>query len=103
MTQHDWYANNLDSSWRQITNTDLFRMACQVVLEEASSVRTPPQSSEVNALQNQFREGIFSAIRSLRALGIPKSGPREVLPKPWERKMEAEEALPAGPKPPDKQ
>lgn len=102
MTQSDWYANNLDTTWRQIVATDIFKIACQVVLEEASSVRTPPQSSEVNALQNQFREGMFSAIRSLRALAVPKPGPKEPLSKPWERKMEVEAELPAGPIPPDK-
>lgn len=100
MNQHEWYANGFDSTWRDMVNTEIFKLACQVVLEEASSVRTPPQSAEVNALQNQFREGMFSSIRSLRALAISKGEPKNQLSKPWERKME-EETLPPGPKPPE--
>jgi hypothetical protein len=75
---------------------EIFQLACSVVLEEASSVRTPPNSTEVNALQNQFREGMFSAIRSLRALAQARPEPPEKLKKPWERDHD-EEKLPPGP------
>ena len=96
MTHHEWYSRNLDGPWRQFVVQEIFQQACSVVLEEASSVRTPPNSTETNALQNQFREGMFSAIRSLRALAQPRPEPPEKLKKPWERERK-EEDLPPGP------
>jgi hypothetical protein len=99
VTQHEWYARSLDGAWRQFVNQEIFQIACSVVLEEASSVRTPPNSTELNALQNQFREGMFSAIRSLRMLAQARTEPMEQLSKPWDRKRKEEEDLPSGPKP----
>ena len=96
MTHEEWYARNLDTAWRQIVQSDIFQLACSVVMEEASAVRTAPNSTEVNALQNQFREGMFSTIRTFRFLARPKPEPRETLSKPWERERE-EEKLPPGP------
>jgi len=102
LNQHEWYARSLDSHWRQVVSQEIFHVACNVILEEASSVRTAPASTEVNALQNQFREGIFSAIRSLRMLAQPRpEGPQRPLHKPWEREKEEEEELPPGPKRPE--
>jgi hypothetical protein len=96
MTHEEWYARQLDAEWRQLASTPIFQQACEVVIEEASAVRTASSSVEVNALQNSFREGIFSAIRTLRYLARPKAPPREQLRKPWERVVE-EEQLPPGP------
>jgi hypothetical protein len=97
LNQQEWYTRGLDAAWRQFSNQDIFQLACNVVLEEASSVRTQPVSIEVNAMQNQFREGIFSAVRSLRALAQARpEGPIKKLHKPWEREEEKEE-LPPGP------
>jgi hypothetical protein len=96
VTYREWYTRSLDGPWRQVVAQEIFQIACNVVMEEASSVRTPPTSTEVNALQNQFREGVFSAIRSFRGLAQPVPEPPKALKKPWERDEE-EIKLPPGP------
>lgn len=69
-----------------------------MVLEELYKFRTSG-AVEVNALQNQFKEGTYSAIATLRALADPPKMNQKV-PKPWEfaSRSEEEKTLPLGPK-----
>lgn len=97
MTHEEWNALGLAEQWRAVINTTLFKQACSVILEELYRYRTNG-SSEVNALQNQFKEGTYSALATLRALAnIPVKG--EKLSKPWDfaARSEAEVKLPPGP------
>jgi hypothetical protein len=81
MTHEEWIALGLPEQWRAIINTVLFKQACSVVLEELYRFRTSG-TVEVNALQNQFKEGTYSAIATLRALAEPPK-PKIEIPKPW--------------------
>lgn len=98
MLHDEWIALGLTEQWRSVVNTTLFKQACSVVLEELYKYRTSG-TAEVNALQNQFKEGTYSAIATLRALAEP---PRlkQPMPKPWEFASRAEEdkTLPEGPR-----
>ena len=98
MSHEEWIALGLPEQWRAIINTVLFKQACSVVLEELYRFRTSG-SAEVNALQNQFKEGTYSAIATLRALAAHPT-PKTELPKPWEHAVRSEEGkeLPTGPK-----
>jgi hypothetical protein len=97
MSHEEWVALGLTEQWRAVVNTVLFKQACSVILEELYRFRTSG-SAEVNALQNQFKEGTYSAIATLRALAEhPK--PKTELPKPWEHAVrgEGDKELPPGP------
>lgn len=95
MTHEEWNALGLAEQWRAVVNTTLFKQACSVILEELYRFRTSG-TAEVNALQNQFKEGTYSAIASFRALAnVPVKGER--LSKPWEKTREDEIKLPPGP------
>lgn len=93
----EWTALGLTEQWRSVVNTVLFKQACSVVLEELYKFRTSG-SAEVNALQNQFKEGTYSAIATLRALAEPPR-PKTEVPKPWSHaaKEELDKELPLGP------
>jgi hypothetical protein len=97
MTHEEWQVLGLTEQWRSVINTTLFKQACSVVLEELYRFRTSG-SAEINALQNQFKEGTYSAIHTLRALAEP---PKEKvkMPRSWEFGSKEEEAknLPPGP------
>lgn len=98
MLHEEWVALGLIEQWRSVVSSVIFKQACSVVLEELYQFRTTG-NTEVNALQNQFKEGNYSAIASLRALA---DSPREraKIPKPWEHatKVEESKTLPEGPK-----
>jgi hypothetical protein len=97
MTQEEWVTLGLYEQWRGIVNSVLFKQACSVVLEELYKFRTIG-SAETNALQNQFKEGTYSAIATFKALANP---PRKdgKLPEMWSHKVreEVEKKLPPGP------
>jgi cytosine/adenosine deaminase-related metal-dependent hydrolase len=97
MSHDEWTALGLAEQWRAVINTALFKQACSVVLEELYRFRTVG-SAEVNALQNQFKEGNYSALSTLRALAEHHK-PKPEMPKPWEYavKGEVERELPPGP------
>ena len=98
MTHEEWNALGLPEQWRSVVNTTIFKQACSVILEELYRFRTNGPI-EANALQNQFKEGTYSAIASLRALAnIPSK--HDPPPKPWEfaSKHEEDVRLPEGPK-----
>jgi hypothetical protein len=98
MTHEEWVTLGLYEQWRTIINSVIFKQACSVVLEELYQFRTIG-SAETNALQNQFKEGTYSAIATFKALANPphKDGK---LPEMWARKSAKEELdkkLPPGP------
>jgi hypothetical protein len=95
MTHEEWIVLGYAEQWRAVVSTTLFKSACSVILEEIYRHRTAGDVS-MNALQNQFKEGTYSAIHSLRALANPPRDVAEKIPKPWERKGEEVE-LPIGP------
>lgn len=98
MLHDEWVALGLPEQWRSVINSVIFKQACSVVLEELYKFRTSG-TVEVNALQNQFKEGTYSAIATLRALADPPKQ-KQVTPKPWEHAVSAEKdkLLPEGPK-----
>lgn len=90
-------ALGLYEQWRTVVNSVIFKQACSVVLEELYQFRTLG-SAENNALQNQFKEGTYSAIATFKSLANP---PRKdgKLPEMWARRAREEEdkKLPPGP------
>ena len=98
MLHDEWVALGLTEQWRTVVNTTLFKQACGVVLEELYKYRTNG-TAEANALQNQFKEGTYSAIATLRALADPPKV-KQQMPKPWETASRTEEGmiLPEGPR-----
>jgi hypothetical protein len=100
MLHDEWVALGLTEQWRSVVNTVLFKQACSVVLEELYKYRTNG-TAEINALQNQFKEGTYSAIATLRALAEPPKAKQQHMPKPWEfaSRTEEERILPEGPRP----
>jgi hypothetical protein len=98
MRHEEWVALGLTEQWRSVVSTVLFKQACSVVLERLYESRTIG-TIEQNALQNQFKEGTYSAIATLRALAEPPRQ-RQDLSKPWDYagKTEEEKQLPPGPK-----
>jgi hypothetical protein len=98
MLPEEWIALGLPEQWRSVVNSLIFKQACSVVLERLYEYRTTG-NVEVNALNNQFKEGTYSAIQTLRALADPPKI-RQIAPKPWEHaaKTEEEKRLPEGPK-----
>ena len=95
MTHDEWIVLGYAEQWRAVVNTPIFKAACSVILEEIYRHRTTGDIA-LNALQNSFKEGTYSAIHSLRALADPPKEPGGKVPKPWEKKEE-EVALPVGP------
>lgn len=98
MKHEEWIALGCPEQWRAVINTTLFKQACSVVLERLYEFRTTGDV-QANALQNQFKEGTYSAINTLRALADPAHKKFEP-PKPWEHaaRPELEKQLPTGPK-----
>jgi hypothetical protein len=97
MTHEEWVTIGLYEQWRSVVNSVLFKQACSVVLEELYQCRTIG-SAETNALQNQFKEGTYSAIATFKALAnAPHKDGK--LPEPWMRKVrdEVDKKLPLGP------
>jgi hypothetical protein len=98
MLHEEWVALGLPEQWRSVVNSVIFKQACSVVLERLYEYRTSG-TVETNALNNQFKEGTYSAIATLRALA---DAPREKqpVPKAWDHaaKTELERRLPEGPK-----
>lgn len=99
MTHEEWQVLGYAEQWRAVINTTIFKAACSVILEEIYRHRTAGDVP-INALQNQFKEGTYSAIHSLRALADSPKEPVGKIPKPWE-KREEEVVLPPGPKRPE--
>src|SRR5262252_2524903 len=99
MLHEEWQALGLTEQWRSVVNTTLFKQACSVVLERLYEFRTNGPI-ELNALQNQFKEGTYSAIATLRALAEPPKAAKQQMPKPWEfaSRTEEEKTLPEGPR-----
>jgi hypothetical protein len=99
MLHEEWQALGLTEQWRSVVNSLIFKQACGVVLERLYEFRTNG-TLETNALQNQFKEGTYSAIATLRALADPPKA-RQPMPKPWEfaSRVEEEKILPEGPRP----
>jgi hypothetical protein len=95
MTHEEWQLLGYAEQWRAVVNTTIFKAACSVILEEIYRHRTAGDIP-VNALQNQFKEGTYSAILTLRSLADPPKEPGVKIPKPWEKKEE-EIQLPPGP------
>jgi hypothetical protein len=97
MTHEEWVTLGFYEQWRVVVNSVLFKQACSVVLEELYQFRTVG-SAEINALQNQFKEGNYSAIATLKSLA---NGPQKdgKLPEMWGRKAreELDKKLPTGP------
>ena len=98
MLHEEWIALGLPEQWRAVINSVLFKQACSVVLEELYKFRTSGDVA-VNALNNQFKEGTYSAIATLRALADPVKD-KTKFPKPWDyaTRPEEEKRLPEGPK-----
>lgn len=99
MTHDEWQVLGYAEQWRAVINTQIFKAACSVILEEIYRHRTAGDIP-VNALQNAFKEGTYSAIHTLRSLADPPREKAEKIPKPWDKKEE-EVSLPAGPKRPE--
>jgi hypothetical protein len=99
MTHDEWIVLGYAEQWRAVINTQIFKAACSVILEEIYRHRTAGDIP-VNALQNAFKEGTYSAIHTLRSLADPPREKGEKIPKPWDIKEE-EIQLPAGPKRPE--
>lgn len=95
MTHEEWVILGYAEQWRSVVNTTIFKAACSVILEEIYRHRTAGDVP-LNALQNQFKEGTYSAIQTLRSLADPPKEPGVKIPKPWEKKEE-EIQLPPGP------
>jgi hypothetical protein len=95
MTHEEWVVLGYAEQWRAVVNTTLFKAACSVILEEIYRHRTAGDIP-VNALQNAFKEGSYSAIHTLRSLADPPREPGQPVPKPWGRKEE-DMTLPPGP------
>jgi hypothetical protein len=98
VTHEEWKVLGYAEQWRAVVSTTLFKAACSVILEELYQHRTAGDIP-FNALQNQFKEGTYSAIQSLRALADLPKEPGAKIPKPWDKKEE-EAVLPPGPQRP---
>jgi hypothetical protein len=99
VTHEEWQLLGYAEQWRAVVNTTIFKAACSVILEEIYRHRTTGDIP-TNALQNSFKEGIYSAVHSLRSLADPPRESGAKIPKPWDKKEE-EAQLPAGPKRPE--
>lgn len=88
-----WFkSKQLAASLREIVNTPVFKMAENVVIEQAISLQLPVGSTvEQHALRNAHRDGYFECLRNLRALTIEDSKEKPESAKPLPPPFEAYE------------